>query len=172
VPINCFLSHSHHDKPFADRLADTLAAHGVETWYSARQIMAADQWHDEIGKALERCDWFLLILSTSAVNSRWVKRELSHRSPAEAGSARCIRAKAVVSFQRRPARSSCGQHERDEAIKLLRGGPEGVAEWNRQRMPTCAALTFGTRICVMRTSVIPGSAEPIALGQTFSSPVL
>ncbi|MGO9918601.1 MAG: toll/interleukin-1 receptor domain-containing protein [Isosphaeraceae bacterium] len=76
MPINCFLSQSHRDKPFADRLADTLAAHGVETWYSARQIMAADQWHDEIGKALERSDWFLLVLSTSAVNSRWVKREL------------------------------------------------------------------------------------------------
>ncbi len=76
MPINCFLSHSHRDKPFADRLADTLAGHGVETWYSARQIMAAGQWHDEIGKALEHCDWFLLVLSTSAVNSIWVKREL------------------------------------------------------------------------------------------------
>jgi len=76
VPINGFLSHAHRDKPFADRLADTLAAHGVDTWYSARQIMAADQWHDEIGKALERCNWFLLVLSTSAVNSMWVKREL------------------------------------------------------------------------------------------------
>ena len=25
MPINCFLSHAHRDKPFADRLADTLA---------------------------------------------------------------------------------------------------------------------------------------------------
>ena len=32
--------------------------------------------HDEIGQALERCDWFLLILSPSSVKSKWVKREL------------------------------------------------------------------------------------------------
>src|SRR5437588_192032 len=33
--------------------------------------------HDEIGKALsERCDWFLVGLSPSAVNSKWVKHEL------------------------------------------------------------------------------------------------
>ena len=39
MPINCFVSHSHRDKPFEDRLADTLAAHGVETWYSARSVV-------------------------------------------------------------------------------------------------------------------------------------
>ena len=72
MPIHCFLSHSHRDKPVADQLANTLAAHGVETWYRARQILAADQWHDEIGKALERCDWFLLVFSTSAVNSHQI----------------------------------------------------------------------------------------------------
>jgi hypothetical protein len=71
-----FLSHAHLNKPFADDLADMLAVHGVETWYSARQILCADQWHDEIGKALDRCDWFLLVLSPSALKSTWVKREL------------------------------------------------------------------------------------------------
>ncbi len=45
-------------------------------WYSETQIVGAQQWHDEIGKGLERCDWFLLILSPSAVRSTWVKREL------------------------------------------------------------------------------------------------
>jgi hypothetical protein len=78
VPLDCFLSHAHRDKSFADRLADTLAAHGIEAWYSVRKIVGAEQWHDEVGDALERCDWFLLVLSTSAVNSIWVKRELVH----------------------------------------------------------------------------------------------
>ncbi len=40
--------------------------------------MGAEQWHDEIGKALGRCDWFLLILSPAAVRSMWVKRELRY----------------------------------------------------------------------------------------------
>ena len=33
-------------------------------------------WHDEIGAALRRCDWFVLVLSPAAVDSLWVKREL------------------------------------------------------------------------------------------------
>ena len=33
-------------------------------------------WHDEIGAALGRCDWFVLVLSPDAVDSLWVKREL------------------------------------------------------------------------------------------------
>jgi len=76
VPVNCFLSHAHLDKSFADRLADTLAAHRIEVWYSVRKIVGGQQWHDEVGEALGRCDWFLLALSTSAVNSHWVKHEL------------------------------------------------------------------------------------------------
>lgn len=34
------------------------------------------QWHDEIGKALRRCDWFVLVLTPESVKSSWVKREL------------------------------------------------------------------------------------------------
>ncbi|MGH8064677.1 MAG: toll/interleukin-1 receptor domain-containing protein [Candidatus Entotheonellia bacterium] len=38
--------------------------------------LGAQQWHDEIGAALRRCDWFVLVLSPNAVESIWVKREL------------------------------------------------------------------------------------------------
>jgi len=38
--------------------------------------LGAALWHDEIGEALARCDWFLLALTPSAVRSAWVKREL------------------------------------------------------------------------------------------------
>jgi hypothetical protein len=41
-------------------------------------LLGAQQWHDEIGAALKRCDWFLLVLSPSAVASEWVKRELTY----------------------------------------------------------------------------------------------
>jgi hypothetical protein len=57
-------------------LAATLDAHGLRVWYSRTAIQGAQQWHDEIGWALRRCDWYLLLLSPSAIRSRWVKREL------------------------------------------------------------------------------------------------
>ncbi len=53
-----------------------LRAHGVPVWFSASNILGAQQWHDEIGAALARCDWYIVLLSPDAVDSKWVKREL------------------------------------------------------------------------------------------------
>ena len=75
-PAEVFLCHSSQDGDFTARLAATLRAHGVPVWYSATNILGAQLWHDEIGTALKRCDWFLLVLSPSAVESSWVKLEL------------------------------------------------------------------------------------------------
>jgi hypothetical protein len=58
------------------KFAAVLQGHGVRYWYSEKHIVGAQQWHDEIGRALHRCDWFAVVLSPAAVASRWVKREL------------------------------------------------------------------------------------------------
>ena len=76
MPTEVFLSHSSNDRIFVERLADVLRAHGVPYWYSETNIVGARMWHDEIGTALRRCDWFVLVLSPDAVDSMWVKREL------------------------------------------------------------------------------------------------
>ena len=76
LPLEAFLSHAHENKRFARDLTAHLRGHGVPVWYSETNILGAQQWHDEIGVALERCDWFVLILSPEAVESKWVKREL------------------------------------------------------------------------------------------------
>jgi len=76
IPHEAFLSHSSLDHDFVTGLADALRRHGVPVWYSRTNIMGAQQWQDEIGAALRRCDWFLLVLSPNAVASMWVKREL------------------------------------------------------------------------------------------------
>ncbi len=59
----------------ATAFARTLRAHGLPVWFSLTSILGAQQWHDEIGAALHRCDWFLLLLSPHALDSAWVKRE-------------------------------------------------------------------------------------------------
>ena len=78
MPQEVFLSHASADRDFADRVADVLRRHGIPVWYSPTNILGAQQWHDEIGAALKRCDWFIVLLSESAVQSFWVKRELSY----------------------------------------------------------------------------------------------
>jgi hypothetical protein len=76
LPKEVFLSHSNLDRPFATSIAEMLRQHGVPVWYSQTDIIGAQQWHDEIGAALKRCDWFAVIVSPSSINSMWVKREL------------------------------------------------------------------------------------------------
>jgi len=76
IPNEAFLSHSSLDQGVVADLVHMLRRHGIPVWYSQTNIMGAQQWHDEIGAALRRCDWFLLVLSPNAVASMWVKREL------------------------------------------------------------------------------------------------
>ncbi len=71
-----FISHSSKDRDFVVRLARVLKNHNVRYWYSAAHIIGAEQWHDEIGRALRRCDWFLIVLTPNSVRSQWVKHEL------------------------------------------------------------------------------------------------
>jgi TIR domain-containing protein len=78
TPKEVFLSHSSKNRASATGLADTLRNHGVPVWYSSINIRSAQQWHDEIGKALKRCDWFLLLITKASCKSKWVKQELSY----------------------------------------------------------------------------------------------
>lgn len=77
-PTELFLSHASANRSFATRLAEVVRAHHVPVWYSSTNIVGAQQWHDEIGAALARCDWFMVVLSRASVASPWVKRELLH----------------------------------------------------------------------------------------------
>jgi hypothetical protein len=76
LPREVFLSHSSSDRATAARLADVLREHGIPVWYSEKNLIGAQQWHDQIAAALKRCDWFMLLLSRSAERSKWVRREL------------------------------------------------------------------------------------------------
>lgn len=74
-PLEVFLSHASADYVMAERLVALLRGHGVSTFYSQSNLLGAQQWQDEILKALQRCDWFLVLLSPDAIGSMWVRRE-------------------------------------------------------------------------------------------------
>ena len=77
LPKEIFLSHASGDRQFASRLAGLLRKKGIPVWYSQTNLRGAQEWQKEIGKALSRCDWFVVILSPKSVKSVWVDRELS-----------------------------------------------------------------------------------------------
>jgi len=76
-PDEAFLSHSSQDREMAERIAHALQEHGIPTFFAPSNLFGAQQWQDEILRALERCDWFLVLLSPDAVDSMWVRRETS-----------------------------------------------------------------------------------------------
>ena len=75
-PRELFVSHSDRDREAVARLSNELSSHRIPHWVSRRELAGSQQWHDEIGDALARCDWFAVLLSPDAVESMWVKREL------------------------------------------------------------------------------------------------
>jgi hypothetical protein len=76
LPSEVFLSHSSVDRATADHVVQVLRRHHVPVWYSPSEIVGAQQWHDEIGAALDRSDWFVVLLTRASVESMWVKREM------------------------------------------------------------------------------------------------
>lgn len=60
-PQEIFLSYSSQDSQFTKDLAAMMRRHGLPVWYSQTNIMGARQWQVEIGTALQRCDWFVVI---------------------------------------------------------------------------------------------------------------
>ena len=59
----------------AERVTVVLIRHGVSVWFSRRNLRGSQNWHAEIGYALRRCDWLVLLASPNAVESMWVERE-------------------------------------------------------------------------------------------------
>lgn len=70
-----FLSYSSQDNRFASRLLREIRKNGISVWDYQTSQSGSEIWHDEIGKAISRCDWFLVILSENSVCNRMVKEE-------------------------------------------------------------------------------------------------
>ena len=77
-PRRCFLRHATQDSDFSDALADALARHGVDVFYSAAPALGVGRWMDQIGLELDRCDCFLVVISPAAGESPWVKDEVQY----------------------------------------------------------------------------------------------
>jgi hypothetical protein len=74
--LSLFLSHSQRDKQFARKLANDLTARGVHVWLDEAVMFLGDSLLDKIRNAIEKVDYFAVILSRRSVVSDWVHREI------------------------------------------------------------------------------------------------
>ena len=73
-----FLSYSRSDLEFASRLGGELRNAGHKVWMDTKGIAGGDDWQERIGAAINSSKLVLTVLSSEALNSTWVRRELNY----------------------------------------------------------------------------------------------
>src|ERR1022692_3166371 len=71
-----FISHATLDHPFVEKLAVDLRANGVDAWFSKWEIKAGDSIRGRIEEGLDRCEYFIIVLSKNSISRPWVQTEL------------------------------------------------------------------------------------------------
>ena len=70
-----FISYSHRDTDYAQRLANSLQSVGFNVWIDER-LDYGSQWPHELQTRLDSCDAFILIMTSRSYASEWVQNEL------------------------------------------------------------------------------------------------
>lgn len=76
--MKIFLSYDPKDKKSAKQLSARLSSAGFEVWDSAQELLPGDNWALKLGKALEKSDAMIVLLSPEGVKSPWVRREIEY----------------------------------------------------------------------------------------------
>jgi tetratricopeptide (TPR) repeat protein len=71
-----FISYAHADSEIVTRISKELQEAGHEVWIDLHGIQGGTLWGSEIAKAIISCDILLLFLSSRAVRSDYVRREV------------------------------------------------------------------------------------------------
>jgi hypothetical protein len=73
---SCFISYSHQDEAFANRLHDTLQGKGVRCWLDEEDAKLGVPISRNIEQGIRLTDKFLLCCSKASLNSGWVDYEI------------------------------------------------------------------------------------------------
>jgi hypothetical protein len=73
---SCFISHSHQDTAFAQRLHADLQDKGVRCWLDREDLRGGRKLYDQIDQAIRLHDKLLLVLSEHSIHSEWEMTEI------------------------------------------------------------------------------------------------
>jgi hypothetical protein len=74
--FSVFISYSHADSIFANRLYNSLHARGIRTWLDVKQMLPGDDIYTEVQRGIQSWDKVLLCCSESSLTSWWVDSEV------------------------------------------------------------------------------------------------
>jgi uncharacterized protein YjbI with pentapeptide repeats len=85
----CFISYSHVDATFVDKLRDRLYSEGVNVWLD-RHDMIAGSIQEQVWRAIQLHHVVILVLSEDSVKSDWVENELDMARQKEKAEGRAV----------------------------------------------------------------------------------
>jgi TIR domain len=71
-----FVCHGSQDREFVEKLSADLRSYGVDVWYSEWEIRPGDSIRQKIDDGLQRCEFFIIVLSKRSIGRPWVHTEL------------------------------------------------------------------------------------------------
>lgn len=80
---SCFISYSHKDEAFAERLFSRLRDAKLRVWYAPEEMKGGQKIHEQIETAIRMYDKLLLVISEASLQSDWVKTEIRNARRAE-----------------------------------------------------------------------------------------
>jgi hypothetical protein len=124
----CFCSYSSLDRIEMLKRAQGLRATGLETFIDVMDLRPGDKWDPKIFAAIDKSDLFVLIWSTNAKNSKWVKRESRYALKRCSNSGSPDFRPIPIEGPPIPAvpRAMKGYHFNDEFLSLLRAAEMGA----------------------------------------------
>ena len=73
---SCFISYSHADRVFAERIHNRLQAAGIRCWLDEKQLLPGDDIYDQVDRGIRFWDKTILCCSKASLTSWWVDNEL------------------------------------------------------------------------------------------------
>jgi hypothetical protein len=76
VSGHAFISYSHKNGPYVDRLAAFLTEAGIPVWFD-KEIIDGDRWTTVIREQIDSCAAVVVVMTPEAERSDWVEREIA-----------------------------------------------------------------------------------------------
>jgi len=73
-----YISYSHKDIKFADRIAKAIEKNGINVWIDRENMVPAASWTQQIYQAIENAEAFFFLISPDSIKSRLLQNEISH----------------------------------------------------------------------------------------------
>ncbi len=72
-----FISYSHHDRAWAEKLATDLRGRGVTVFFDQKSLREGEGWEGQLVEAVKACKHLVCFWSAHAKESEWVQQELA-----------------------------------------------------------------------------------------------